>query len=155
MSRKKSLFSQAVAELRSTFNENQQKFSDRLGVALATVCRWETGDRYPSPRYIKELWHLANEQDRPKLKKVFAGEFAIRAGYAISVGETGFDLRRDVADARRDATWLLHNLNRDPEEAERRAWSLLGKLDEIHKRVNELDLEPPTRALPIKIERKK
>jgi transcriptional regulator with XRE-family HTH domain len=87
---KKSPLASAVAELRSIFDENQQKFSDRFGVGLATVARWEIGERNPSPRYLKELWHLSIEQNRPDLGKVFADTFALSAGYALSTGESGF-----------------------------------------------------------------
>jgi DNA-binding transcriptional regulator YiaG len=84
----------AIAELRSLCGESQQKFSNRLDVALATVGRWEIGDRHPSPRYLKELWHLAAEHNRADLAQPFADAFALSAGYALSSGESGFAYAR-------------------------------------------------------------
>jgi hypothetical protein len=153
LSSKKSPFASAIVELRSTFDENQQKFSDRLGVALATLARWEISERYPSPRHIKEMWHLAHEQDRPKLAKIFADEFAIRAGYAISSGEAGFVIRQRMSDIRSDAAWLITQGELNP-VAKARVWKIIGELDELRAVVKQLDMEPPVRTTGI-IERKK
>jgi hypothetical protein len=141
MSTKKSRVALATVKLRSTFKENQQKFSDRVGVALATLARWEIDNRQPSPRYLKELWHLAAEQDRADLAQVFADAFAIAAGYALSGGAEGFDVRRLIAAIRRNAIFALtekglgyvENIQRDA--------------DELDRLIRSMDLEPPFRSI--------
>jgi transcriptional regulator with XRE-family HTH domain len=40
---------QAIRQVRKRLGESQQKFSNRLGVALMTVSRWETGTTTPDP----------------------------------------------------------------------------------------------------------
>lgn len=106
ISRKKLNVASAIVELRTMFAENQQKFSDRLSVAMGTLARWEIENRRPSPRHLKDLWHLAVEQDRADLQQIFADAFAGAVGYALS-GETGYYLRRLITDIRNDAGALL------------------------------------------------
>ena len=106
MSRKKLTVAKAIVELRSTFAENQQRFSDRLSVALATLARWEIENRRPSARHLKDLWHLAVEQDRADLQQVFADAFAAVPGYALS-GEAGYQMQRLIDGISNDAGALL------------------------------------------------
>jgi transcriptional regulator with XRE-family HTH domain len=145
MSTEKNPLASAIAELRSAFDENQQKFSDRFGVGLATVARWEIGERNPSPRYLKELWHLAAEQDKPELAKIFADAFALSAGYALSSGESGFLIRRLVSDILSEAGPLLHE--QLPPEARTRVGNILRMTQELRGALRELDIEPPFRTL--------
>jgi transcriptional regulator with XRE-family HTH domain len=143
MSRKKSSVACAIVELRSGFDENQQKFSDRLGVALATLARWEIDNRQPSPRYLKELWHLAAERDRADLAKVFADAFATAAGYALS-GEAGFHVRRLISDIRTDAAQLL--LDDPTPENRKRIGRILDATWKLTDALRVMDIEPPFRA---------
>ncbi len=142
---KKPPLASAVAELRSIFKENQQKFSDRFNLGLATIARWEIGERNPSPRYLKEMWHLAAEQNRPDLAKVFADTFALSAGYALSTGESGFLIRRLVSDIRQEASQLL--FDDLTLEARKKIGSNIWRMsDELHGALRDLDIEPPFRA---------
>ncbi len=92
---------------------------------------------------MKELWHLAAEQNRADLALVFATAFATAAGYALS-GEAGFLMRRLISDIRVDAGQLLLE-DLTPEGRKRIArimdatWKLTGAL-------REMDIEPPFRA---------
>ena len=133
----------AIVELRSLYGESQQKFSNRLNVALATVGRWEIGDRNPSPRYLKECWHLAAEQNRTDLAQVFAAAFATAAGYALS-GEGGFLMRRLASDMRTDAGQLLVE-DLTPEGRVRVA-RIMDATWKLTAALREMDLEPPFRA---------
>jgi hypothetical protein len=141
MSREKLELAAAIVELRSTYGENQQRFSDRLGVAMATLGRWEIDSRRPSPRYLKELWHLASEQDKPDLAQIFADAFALAAGYALSAGEAGFDVRRLVANIRRDAMDALTGNDLTPVK------NILRDVEELYQHLRTLDLEPPFRSI--------
>src|SRR5262245_29508283 len=118
MSSKRPEMAQAIVEVRTSFGESQQKFSERLGVALATVGRWEIGDRHPGLRSLKELWHLASEQDLPHVGKIFADAFASGAGYQLSGGEMGFRLRNLMSEIRTEVSQLLHE-NLTPQGRER------------------------------------
>jgi hypothetical protein len=139
----------AIAELRRTFNESQQQFSERLGVALATVGRWECAARYPSLQHLKELWHLSGDQDQPHLQQIFADAFAHGAGAQISAGEVGFQIRRLISDISRDVGWLLHDQQQSP-EGRARAGDALRRLDELRRIFRQIDIEPPFRSVVLK-----
>jgi transcriptional regulator with XRE-family HTH domain len=154
-SKKKSTMASAVVELRSTFNENQQRFSDRLGLAIATVGRWEIGERHPSPRFLREMWRLAAEQNRADLAQVFADAFALRAGYQLSSGESGFLIRGLLSDIRAQASKLFFD-DLTFEERKELGSNIWRMSDAARDALRDLDIEPPFRSLPIKrIERKK
>ena len=53
-----------IKVLRIKLGLSQQAFSNRLGVGVATVSRWETGKTRPSPMAIK-LLRLLCLQDKP------------------------------------------------------------------------------------------
>ena len=135
----------AIVELRSTFSENQQKFSDRLGVALATLARWEIENRRPSPRHLKDLWHLAvDEQERPDLAQVFAEAFASAVGYALS-GEAGYQMRRLISDIRNDAgTLLFEDL---PPSARAKVEDIVRAAERLKEIARNMDIEPPFRSV--------
>jgi transcriptional regulator with XRE-family HTH domain len=151
MSSKKWTIASAIVELRSTFEENQQKFSDRLGVALATVARWEIDNRQPSPRYLKELWHLAAEQDRADLAQIFADAFAAAVGYALS-GETGYQMRRLISDIRNDAGALL--FEGLPPSAREHVENIVRAAEQLKDVARNMDIEPPFRAFIPKVKGK-
>src|SRR5215472_6227177 len=113
--KKRSEIALAIVDLRSVLNENQQRFSDRLGIALATLARWEIDNRYPSSHYLKEMWYLATEHGRPQLGEVFSKAFFSREGYAIRPDRPkDFTLRR-LAEIR-DRLSSLINTPLDGEE---------------------------------------
>jgi transcriptional regulator with XRE-family HTH domain len=145
MSRKRPQLASAIVELRTSFGESQQKFSERLGVALATVGRWEIGDRQPSLRSLKELWHLAAEQDLPALQKIFADAFTLGAGYQLSAGPQGFEIRNRISDANARVSKLLPKVA-SAEDREEVA-GIMSELSEVSRLMRELDLEPPFRSV--------
>jgi transcriptional regulator with XRE-family HTH domain len=138
----------AIAELRGTFNESQQQFSQRLGTSLATVGRWECGARYPSLDHLKELWHLSVDQDQPHLQQIFADAFAHGAGSQISAGEVGFQVRRLMSDIVRDVSWLLRE-ELTP-EGRARVGDALRAVDELRAAFRQIDIEPPFRHVVLK-----
>src|SRR5215467_12028318 len=107
MSSKRSKMAAAIVQLRTSLGLSQQKFSERLDLSLPTIGRWECGDRSPSLRSLKELWHLAAEQDLPHAGKIFADAFAQGAGYQLTGGEVGFRLRDLLSKARAEVSQLL------------------------------------------------
>jgi transcriptional regulator with XRE-family HTH domain len=143
MSTDKPPLAKAIVDLRARFGENQQRFSDRLKVAMATVARWEIGERRPSPRYLKELWHLSAEQDRADLAQVFSDAFAQAVGYTLS-GEGGMYVQRLVTEIRLEVGQLLF-ANLEPEERQRVA-RILEATGALYSALREMDLEPPFRA---------
>ena len=48
-----------IRQLRKGLGLSQQKFADKLDVALSTVFRWEKGDSSPKGLYLKALERLA------------------------------------------------------------------------------------------------
>jgi transcriptional regulator with XRE-family HTH domain len=63
--------SQALIELRTRLGDSQQAFSNRLGVALQTVTRWETSSP-PTGMALSRLGALAVDCGHPDLSAVFA-----------------------------------------------------------------------------------
>ena len=76
----------AIVALRCTYQETQRRFSERLGVTLPTVGRWEISDRQPSVPYLGRLWILAKRQRRPDLEAIFAAAFALKMRCSVSTG---------------------------------------------------------------------
>lgn len=145
MSSERSEMASAIVELRTSFGESQQKFSERLAVGLSTIGRWEIGDRQPALRSLKELWHLATEQDLPALAKIFADAFTLGAGYQLSAGPLGFDIRKSISDIRADVSQLLPEpLSAEGRERVARAMNMLW---EVSRYLADLDLEPPFRSV--------
>jgi transcriptional regulator with XRE-family HTH domain len=135
---------EAIVKLRTGFRESQQRFSERLNVSLATVGRWEIGDRQPSLRSLKELWHLAAERDLPG--EIFADAFARGAGYELSSGPLGFDIRDRVSGIRLEVTHLAADDDLSAKSRER-VNKIQTMLWELSRSVGELDLEPPFRSV--------
>jgi transcriptional regulator with XRE-family HTH domain len=68
--KEKSPLSRAVVELRTRLGENQQAFSNRLGIAMNTVARYETS-RSPSGYALLQLFQVANDNLFASLAQVF------------------------------------------------------------------------------------
>ncbi len=47
-----------IRALRISLRLTQQEFADKLGVALMTVSRWETGSRNLSLRHLRDIESL-------------------------------------------------------------------------------------------------
>jgi transcriptional regulator with XRE-family HTH domain len=60
----------AIIQLRGSFQETQEAFARRVGVALNTVQRWELNDP-PQRRYLKKLIEYAYDKDRRDLAAIF------------------------------------------------------------------------------------
>jgi transcriptional regulator with XRE-family HTH domain len=63
-----------LREFRQSQCMSQEELAALLGVTVATVSRWETGDRLPDPDklpLIEEKTGLAPAQLRPDMSKIF------------------------------------------------------------------------------------
>jgi transcriptional regulator with XRE-family HTH domain len=65
----------AVKALRLRAGLTQQAFASKLGIALVSVARYETG-REPTGKAISALYRLANEMNRHDLAKLFQERLA-------------------------------------------------------------------------------
>jgi transcriptional regulator with XRE-family HTH domain len=81
----------AIRELRKVLNESQQQFSDRLGVTVRTIARYELEAPPHKRAVLAKLGKLAAKAGRPDLSRVFfeaepnlAAEAADRAFAAIA-----------------------------------------------------------------------
>ena len=66
--------SRLVRDLRKRTRLTQEKFAARLGVAFATINRWENGRTKPSPLSLKQIeiiLHELGEEGRDLLRKHF------------------------------------------------------------------------------------
>jgi len=63
--------SEAVRELRKHLGESQQAFSNRLGLSIATIVKYEAG-REPTGKALAQLAHAAGEAGRHDLAYLFA-----------------------------------------------------------------------------------
>ncbi len=63
--------SEAVKALRSHLGESQQAFSNRLGLSMATIVKYEAG-REPTGRALAALAHTAAEAGQHDLAYLFA-----------------------------------------------------------------------------------
>ena len=61
---------EAIKSLRTELKESQQQFSNRLGVVVRTVARWEL-EKPPSGKTLLELGHVAEEAGRTDLRTMF------------------------------------------------------------------------------------
>ena len=65
---------EAIKASRAEFAESQQRFSDRIGVTLRTVARYEV-QKPPNGEMLGKLAALAEEVGRPDLRVVFTNAF--------------------------------------------------------------------------------
>jgi transcriptional regulator with XRE-family HTH domain len=65
---------EAIKALRAEFGESQQRFSDRIGVVVRTVARYEV-QKPPTGEMLSKLAALADEVGRPDLRVVFTDAF--------------------------------------------------------------------------------
>lgn len=70
----KSELSKAVRDLRERLGESQQAFSNRLGIALNTIARYET-TRDPSGQALEQLSDMAFARQYPDLGYLFYFRF--------------------------------------------------------------------------------
>jgi len=63
--------SEAVKELRHQLGESQQAFSNRLGLSMAAIVKYEAG-RAPTGKALAQLAHVAAEAGRHDLAYLFA-----------------------------------------------------------------------------------
>jgi transcriptional regulator with XRE-family HTH domain len=63
--------SEAVKDLRTTFGESQQKFSDRLDLALGSIAHYEGGQRQPDYLVTLKLYRAACDAERKDLAAFF------------------------------------------------------------------------------------
>jgi transcriptional regulator with XRE-family HTH domain len=73
-SRPKPKRSLKVRELRTRLGDSQQRFSNRLEMALQTIARYE-GPQPPNGAALLKLANLAKQNDFPDLQNYFAGEY--------------------------------------------------------------------------------
>jgi transcriptional regulator with XRE-family HTH domain len=73
-SRKKSETSQAIADLRALLGDSQQAFSNRLGLALNTIQRYEMG-REPTGQVLLDMGHLAAKVGDRRLVRLFGKKY--------------------------------------------------------------------------------
>ena len=64
----------AIRALRTEIGESQQRFSDRIGVVVRTVARYEV-QKPPTGDMLAKLAALADEVGRPDLRVVFTNAF--------------------------------------------------------------------------------
>ena len=65
---------EAIKALRAEFGESQQRFSDRIGVVVRTVARYEL-QKPPGGEMLGRLAALADEVGRDDLRAVFTNAF--------------------------------------------------------------------------------
>ncbi len=115
----------AVKELRALYGESQQAFSNRLGIALNSVSRYETGESRPAARILLKLGQLAREKGRQDLKAIFA--FG-----GMMDGELGSVAREMITDLRRGLKEIEGELAcGDIEAAKAKVKDWLGTADDM------------------------
>lgn len=62
----------AIRELRKALNESQQEFSDRLGVTLRTIARYELESPPRNHRILFKLRQIAIQAERLDLSRIFS-----------------------------------------------------------------------------------
>jgi len=55
-----------IRQIRQNLELSQQRFADKLGVALSTVFRWEKGDSEPKGMSLRALERLAKRAAKGK-----------------------------------------------------------------------------------------
>ena len=66
--------SEAIREIRAATGENQTQFASRIGVAVATLARYETGKQRPEVTILDKLQNVAIASDLKKSARVLADE---------------------------------------------------------------------------------
>jgi transcriptional regulator with XRE-family HTH domain len=74
MTREEQRVADAIKALRAEFGESQQRFSDRIGVVVRTVARYEI-QQPPAGEMLAKLAALAEEVGRDDLRAVFTNAF--------------------------------------------------------------------------------
>jgi transcriptional regulator with XRE-family HTH domain len=110
-SRKKSELSMAVAELRTRLGVSQQEFSNRMGVALNTIARYESS-REPDGVALLRLAGIARSEGHSDLAEIFHDEFGHWITNAARGSEIAFATYAPPSDSGL-LTLTLHS----PEEA--------------------------------------
>lgn len=64
----------AIRKIRAVTRENQTQFAIRIGVAVATLARYETGKQRPEVPVLEKLQVVAIENNLMKVSRVFANE---------------------------------------------------------------------------------
>lgn len=75
---------EVVLSMRKHLGDSQQAFSNRLGVSVGTVSKWETGRFTPDPQMMVRLSKLAEENGLPEAAAAFDNELIGSIG-AISL----------------------------------------------------------------------
>jgi transcriptional regulator with XRE-family HTH domain len=74
MTREEQHVADAIKALRAEFGESQQRFSDRIGVVVRTVARYEV-QQPPGGEMLAKLAALTDEVGRDDLRAVFTNAF--------------------------------------------------------------------------------
>ena len=74
----RSEMAQAVCALRHELHETQQEFSNRMGVAMGTIARYEIDNREPTFEIMYLLAQQAIASGRNDLAEVFRGALGAR-----------------------------------------------------------------------------
>lgn len=83
---------QAVKELRGALRLSQQDFSNRLGLTVTSVSRYETGSSAPVVGALRQMMHMAREIGRADLARVFV----FGQDETADLGMIGAELLSDV-----------------------------------------------------------
>ncbi len=163
----KSPLSEALIHLRSTYGESQQAFSNRLGLALNTIAKYESV-KPPTGVVLLKFASMAAEKGRKDLVKVFERAFHEESGGSGPSGR-GFNpslqsLVQSIVDGLQQI--IEDGLNAEEERTTFIAIQLLqsklhqGQLQRLEQVVRELQRvraicdEPATLSTPqLKLER--
>jgi transcriptional regulator with XRE-family HTH domain len=140
---KKNDLAKAIIALRQELNESQQAFSNRLGVALNTVQRWELNDP-PNRRSLKRLvqitWEKARSSERtPRTSDIFQillGEY--KKDMFLDPEMTGAPARRMRTMISRIKEKLLPSVRTARQYARIRE-EIMPLLDGLYAEIDELD----------------
>jgi len=86
-----------VFELRKKLGLTQTQFADRLGVAFATVNRWENGHTKPTPRQVRAMLALSGVEDRKRSQISTALREIIRQLHVVLKEVEDTDEARELA----------------------------------------------------------
>lgn len=90
---------EAVRQLREVYGESQQTFSNRLGIALNSVARYERQESQPASAIRVKLSQLAREKGRRDLYLVFA----FGANETAEVGALNREMQESLQGIAQDA----------------------------------------------------
>jgi transcriptional regulator with XRE-family HTH domain len=119
--------SDAVRALRAELDESQQAFSNRLGVGIATVQRWESGRWKPSEGSLHQLARIAHSAGKPRIAAAFTSRLSVN-----------FDdvTRQLLADVRDLISTARHSL--DARDVGKATWQLAKTERLINKALADL-----------------